>query len=57
MHFPTEASSSSAVRTARDIVADFGENLAELSGGIASLAKTSEKKQWTKLSSINGTSV
>ena len=43
MRFPTEASSSSAVRTARDIVADFGENLAELSGGIASLAKTSEK--------------
>ena len=27
----------------RDIVSDFGENLAELSGGIATLAKTSEK--------------
>ena len=38
-----EASSSSAVRTARDIVSDFGENLADLSGGITKLAKSSEK--------------
>ena len=40
---PAEASSSSAVRTARDIVSDFGENLAERSGGITKLAKSSEK--------------
>ena len=38
-----EASSSSAVRTARDIVSDFGENLADLSGGITKLAKSSDK--------------
>ena len=42
--FRLRPSSSSAVRTARDIVADFGENLAELSGGIASLAKNIWKK-------------
>ena len=31
------------MRTARDIVSDFGENLAERSGGITKLAKSSEK--------------